>query len=137
VTYDEWSPGLFGDMTTDDGYWLMLESPYTISYQAYGGTAAQKNISLPAAGWNLIGCPFQRDVNWEDLMVTMGSTTVDMRTASKTNNWLCPIGFWWDASNQSQYDVGLPEDWPYSTQMHPWHGYWLESYVNDLTLTLR
>jgi hypothetical protein len=135
--YYESAPGIFGNLNTNEGYWLYVASPYTISYQAYGGTAAQRKISLPSAGWAIVGCPFQRDVNWEDIMVTNGGATVSMQTATKTNNWLNSTGYWWDSSSQSLYDIALPEDWPYTTQMHPWHGYWVQSYVNDLTLTLR
>jgi uncharacterized lipoprotein YddW (UPF0748 family) len=135
--YDDWAPSVFGNLNTNEGYWLIATSPYTISYQAYGGNAAMRDISLPSAGWAMVGCPFLKTAKWEDILVTNGGTTVSMQTAAKTNNWLNSTGYWYNSSDQSQYDIGLPEDWPNTTEMQTWHGYWVNSYVNDLTLTLR
>lgn len=137
IMYDEWNPGLFGGINTSEGYWLRADSPYTFSYQALAGCAAMRSVPLPSAGWASVGCPFLKNAKWEDILVTNGGTTVDMRTAANTNNWLSPFGFWWNSSNQSQYDIGLPEDWPSTSEMQPWHGYWINTYVNDLTLTMR
>lgn len=138
IMYDEWSPWLFGNLTVDQGYWLMVGAPYTFSYSGYRGMPA-RNTSLPAAGWNILGCPFEREVEFQDIMVVNGSTMVPIRNAAKDldKQWLCAIGFWWDSGSQSQYDVGLEEDWPSSTHLKPWHGYFLQSYVNNLTLQLR
>ena len=135
--YDVWNPSIFGNLNTSEGYWLMADSPYTFSYQAFAGCAAMRDVPLPSAGWAIVGCPFLTNAKWEDIMVTNGGTTVGMRTAAKTNNWLSAFGFWWDSASQSQYDIGLPEDWPSATEMQPWHGYWVNTYVNDLTLRLR
>jgi len=139
ITYDEWAPGVFSDLNTDEGYWLAVDSAYTISYQAYGGTAAMRDISLPASQWSIVGCPFQRNINWEDIRVTLGAVTVPLRNAANDldKGWLSSTAFWWDSMTQSQLDVGLPEDWPMTTQMQPWHGYWVNSSVDGLVLTLR
>ena len=138
IMYDMWAPGLFGNLMVDEGYWLMVAAPYTISYSANRGTPA-RNTSLPSAGWNMVGCPFEREVEWQDIMVVNGSQMVPIRNAAKDpdKQWLSATGFWWDSASQSQYDVGLEEDWPSTTHLKPWHGYWLESYVNNLKLQLR
>jgi hypothetical protein len=34
-------------------------------------------------------------------------------------------------------DFGLPEDFPTGTALYPWHGHWIQSFVNNLSLTLR
>jgi uncharacterized lipoprotein YddW (UPF0748 family) len=136
--YDEWKPEEFGNLMIDQGYWLIAESPYTISYSAYRDTPA-RNSSLPTAGWNMVGCPFEREVEWQDIMVVNGSQMVPIRNAVKDvdKQWLNGTAYWWESSNQSQYDLGLEEDWPSTTHMKPWHGYWVQSYVNNLTLQLR
>ncbi len=140
VMYDVWAPDIFGPMTPGDGYLYRTEdpAPYAISYTGYRGTPA-RNKSLPYAGWALIGCPFEKEVNWADVMVTRGTSMVPLRTASQYgNNWMSSIGFWWNNVEQSQYDIGLPEDWPSGgTTLVPWHGYWISTFQDGLTLQFR
>lgn len=138
IMYDESSPDGFGNLMIDQGCWLAVPSPYTISYSAYRGTPA-RNSSLPSAGWNIVGCPFEREVEWQDIMVVNGSQMVPIRNAVKDEDkqWLSGTAYWWESSNQSLYDLSFEEDGPNTTHMKPWHGYWVESYVNDLTLQLR
>jgi uncharacterized lipoprotein YddW (UPF0748 family) len=135
--YDYWRPDLFGDLQVSDGYLYRDSIGRTISYQAYGGGPAQVDVPLPLAGAALIGCPFNRDMPWENALITKNGVTVDLRTASKTNNWLSSVAFWWNAAEQSQYDVGLPEDWSNDVAIHPWHGYWMYTFTDGLTLHLR
>jgi len=134
--YDEWSPEAFGDMTVNDGYWLKVDSNYTINYQAYGGHAATHDIPIPAGGWAIIGCPFLTEREWEDTLVTLGTTTVPLATA-RDNGWMSSLGLWFDSSVQSMKELGLPDDFTPCTVLKPWHGYWVRTYTDNLTLTLR
>jgi hypothetical protein len=34
-------------------------------------------------------------------------------------------------------DFGLPDDFPTTTELRTWHGHWVQSFVNNLSLTLR
>jgi len=134
--YDEWDPDFFGNLSLDQGYWLTVDSPYTINYQAYGGYAGSREQSLPKAGWNIIGCPFPTDHKWADMRITNGTTTVSLEQG-RDNGWLNSVGIWWDSEYQSSRDVGLPDDYCFTDYLQPWHGHWLRTYVDNLTLTQR
>jgi len=136
ILYDVWTPDIFGNVSVDEGYWVQVDTSKTISYQAYGGTAATHTTQLPAAGWAIIGCSFQSNRQWPDTLVTLGATTVPISTA-RGNGWISGTGYWFDSSTQSMVDFGLPEDFPTGTELRTWHGHWVQSYVNSLTLTLR
>ena len=137
--YDETMPDWFGNMRTCDGYWIYQEVPRTISYQAYGGTPAMVETSLPTAGWSFIGSPFLTNTQWEDIRVTHAGQTVSMQSAAKDPDklWLNSIAMYLDNPTQSQYWIGLPEDAMWTCEMEPWRAYWVNTYVNDITLTLR
>ena len=134
--YDEWDPDFFGNLSLDQGYWLTVDSPYTINYQAYGGYAGSREQSLPKAGWNIIGCPFPTEHKWADMRITNGTTTVSLEQA-RDNGWVNSVGIWWDSEYQSSRDVGLPDDYCFTDYLQPWHGHWLRTYVDNLTLTQR
>ena len=134
--YDMNSPELFGNMSLDEGYWLRITSPYTISYQAYPGNPGSRTQSLPKAGWSIIGCPWPTEHAWADMRITNGSTTVSLAQA-KLNGWVNSIGNYWDAVGQGFLTVGLPEDNPWTENLQPWHGMWLKTYVDNLQLTQR
>ncbi|MDH7481597.1 MAG: family 10 glycosylhydrolase [Armatimonadota bacterium] len=137
IVYDQWTPETFGNCRVEEGYWLYASGNPTISYQAYGGTPTTRDISLPNAGWNLIGCPFLSEKRWADILVTKGGETLTLPTAAKDRGWLDATGWWWDNNSQSLRSLGLPEDWPDSEYIQPWHGYWISTNYNNLTLTLR
>ncbi|MBP6963173.1 MAG: hypothetical protein KBC96_02085 [Armatimonadetes bacterium] len=135
--YDLWTPEVFGNMLLTDGYWVQSDSPGTISYAGLDDNNSMDVwISLPKAGWSLIGNPFNRDFTWADAKVVDGNVTVSLQDAAYTNNWLSSVGMWWDAGTQSLYDIGLPDDWPYTETMQAWHGYWIQSNVDKIALIL-
>ena len=134
--YDMNSPELFGNMSLDEGYWLRITSPYTISYQAYPGNPGSRTQSLPKAGWSIIGCPWPTEHAWADMRITNGSTTVSLAQA-KANGWVNSIGNYWDAVGRGFLKVGLPEDNPWTENLQPWHGHWFKTYVDNLQLTQR
>ncbi len=137
TAYDVWSPEAFGNMNVENGYWLDSNSAGAISYEGYPSNATARDIPLSKSGWAIIGCPFTSNKQWPDTAATHGGQTVPLSTAVYTNNWLTSIGYWWDATVQSLSDIGLPEDFPSSETLQPWHGYWIQTNVDDLTLRLR
>lgn len=44
-------------------------------------------------------------------------------------DWLQTSGLWWDNQTQSQYDIGVASDWPTTTTLTPWYGYffWMKT----------
>ncbi len=137
ILYDSWSPEAFGDINVESGYWLESSTAGTISYQGYPSAATTRDIPLPKAGWAIIGCPFTSEKLWSNTLVRRGTETVPMVTAAHTNGWMNSMGYWWDTSTRSLCDFGLPEDFAPTETLQPWHGYWVQTHVDDITLTLR
>ncbi len=135
--YDSWGPEQFGEMNLENGCWLDSSSAVTISYQGISSSATTHDISLPTAGWAIIGCPFPVEKQWPSTTVKHDANTASILDASHTNGWLNSSGYWWDASTQSLVDFGLPEDFASWETLQPWHGYWVQTYVAGITLTLR
>ena len=135
--YDEWNPDAFGNLLLGEGYWLFSDTELPYSYSGLDDTDSMDIwISLPKAGWTMIGDPFSKEFPWENAKVTDGNVTVSMQVASKVNNWLNSTAYWWEGDTQSGYDLGIPEDWPSTLNMKPKHGYWVNSYQDKLALIL-
>jgi len=137
IGYDAWNPGLFGSCRRDEGYYLYTSGSREISYEAYSGTSAEYDIAISNAGWAIIGCPYMREKWWAGCEVRKGSETVSMSTACREKGWLSSIGWWWDNTSQSLRTLGLPDDFPESEYLQPWYGYWVQTYVDNLTLTIK
>lgn len=135
--YDSWSPEAFGDVDIENGYWLESASAGTVSYQGIPSSATTHDIVLPTGGWAIIGCPFTVDKQWPNTTVKHGVATASIFDASHTYSWLSSTGYWWDASVQGLMEIGLPEDFAPWETLQPWHGYWVQTYVDDVTLTLQ
>lgn len=133
--YDAWSPEQFGNMLLTDGYWLDTDADGTISYSGLDDNNSMDVwVSLPKAGWSLIGNPFDSEFTWANAKVVDGNVTISLQQAAKTEGWLNSQGYWWDNSTQGLCDFGIPDDWvPYETLL-PWHGYWVQSYVDKIAL---
>lgn len=138
ITYDELSPEDFGNMLLTDGYWINMDSVDSFSYDGLDDTDSMDVlISLPKAGWTMIGNPYSYNFPWANNKVTDGNQTITITDASQYGaNWLYSVGYWWDSSTQSLVDVGLPEDLPTTEEMTPWHGYWVQSNIDKIGLIL-
>lgn len=135
--YDSWNPEDYGAMLLTDGFWLVTDSAQTISYAGLDDNNTMDVwISLPKAGWAMIGNPFNRDYTWADAKVVDGNVTISLLQAAKTEGWLESYGYWWDSSTQSLCDFGIPEDFMSTDILLPWHGYWVQSYVDKIALIL-
>ena len=131
VTYNKFSPGLFGNMLIGEGYWMKTgSSGLGVDYQGLTDTDTMDIwISLPKAGWNLIGNPFSFDYTWANAKVTDGNETVSLATArAAPRQWLVTKMNWWNEATQGWATVGIPADIFYTTAvLHPWHGYYLKT----------
>ncbi len=137
LLYDTWSPEAFGNMLLTDGYWLVTDAAGTISYPGLDDNDAMDVwVSLPKAGWAIIGNPFSTEFTWENAKVVDGNVTISLQQAAKTEGWLNSFGFWWDGSTQSLCDFGIPEDFASTGVLQAWHGYWVQSYVDKIALIL-
>jgi len=121
-----WGP--FGGALLGDGYWLRMDRPQPIVYSGkYSSLDQWISICLP--GWILIGHPRPFDLPLAEVSVHDGGEIKSMYNASLYGaGWLNSLGYWWDATFQSLNDVGLPDDWPMTTDLYKCHGYWFEIY---------
>lgn len=133
VIYDLWSPDAYGGMVLGDGHWLQTDAPGTISFAGRYQPEDQW-ISLPKAGFSLIGQTFNHSTGWADVKIHNGTSIVSMSDAIHMESWLQASGFWWDSAAQGLCDFGLEEDYYSNTTLDPWHGYWVESLVDNLSL---
>lgn len=135
IVYDMWMPQTYGGVLIGDGAWLDTDSPATISYQGRLQPDDQW-ITLPLTGWTLIGQPFDHNTYWSDVKVHNGKSVATMEDACRIEGWMQSMGYWWENSTQSLSDIGLPDDWPSSEILLAWHGYWVQSNVDNLSLII-
>ncbi len=135
MIYDAWSPESYGGILLGDGHWLQTTAPATISYEGRY-QANDQWISLPSVGWTLIGQPFNYSTPWANVKVHNGKSVLSMHDATRLEGWMNSVGYWWDSATQGLCDLGLEEDFAYHTTLQPWHGYWVESYVDNLSLII-
>ena len=113
------------------GYWLYLDAPDTVSYTGDLLFGPQQ-IDLDAAGWHLIGCPANTSVALTSLQVRSGDQTKTFAQAAAAN-WLVGTLYGWDPGAGS-YRTCSTNPWAGATALQPWHGYWLRTIVDNLTL---
>jgi hypothetical protein len=128
--YDMWSEpqGPFGGNVIGDGYWLRLDdTAWAVDYSAKISTLDEWN-SLCVAGWMLAGQPKLHHTYWADCKVHDGAQIKSLYDAAVGYGagWLSSIGYWFDNSTQSMIDIGLPDDYPTTDILRPWHGYWFQ-----------
>lgn len=136
VMFDMWSPETFGGMLLGDGYWVRLASPWSISYTGVSSTL-DKWIGVPSSGWLLIGLPRQADMEWDGIQVHNGAIISPNLTDAgyiKDPAWVQTTGYWWDNTFQGLVDIGVPDDWPSSTTMTAWHGFWFKAFQGNKAL---
>jgi hypothetical protein len=134
LIYDSWAPETFGNISRADGYWLQSDSPRAFSTMVYSSSPTDFIAAVPKTGWALIGNPLANSRSWADTLVTNGLEVQPMVIAAKSREWLNSMGYWWDSETQGLYDFGLPEDFVVNTTIEPWHGYWIQTYSDNLSL---
>jgi len=123
--WDIWSEpnGQFGGMALGDGYWMWLDGVWNFSYSAKKSWLDQW-VAACQPGWVQMGHTCNEDIPLVQVSLHDGGQIKPIREASQWGDgWIQSIGFWWDNTTQSQYDIGLPEDWAFTDTLYPWHGY--------------
>jgi hypothetical protein len=135
--WDQWSEvgshGPFGAMVLGDGYWLMLDADWAVSYSGRN-SALDQWTGVCNSGWMIIGQPKDHNTYLADVKVHDGSAIYSMYDAILTNLWIDCTGYWWDNSTQGLVDIGIPDCWCSTDTLMPWHGYWIQAYQGDLAL---
>ena len=119
----------FPAIATGQGYWIKtLESKVIAPAGTLVDDSQDYDIPL-GAGWNQIGCPFTREVNWSALRVkyTSGGVTnnVSLATAA-ASGWIKDYGWMYDKGT-GNYNLVRASS---SDTLIPWKGYWLKANVN-------
>lgn len=135
--YSMWTPEDFGNILLTDGYWLNLgeAGANQLSFEAItDNDDTDMWISLPKTGWTIIGCPFSYPVDWNTVEVTDGTATVPL--ANVRDQWLHTYTYWWDSTvpGGGLRTMGLDDDWTDTVMLEPWHGFWVQSLVDNLAL---
>jgi len=141
--YDAWMPSAFGPISADEGYWLQTTSPGTLKCAGRLQTTP-RHIMLPhtlpdpSNAWTIIGYPFETAQEWGNCTVYNPNAVPDTKSIldARDAGWISSMLYGWDSATQSLINVGLPDDWPTTTQLEPWHGYWLVSKADDLRLII-
>ena len=138
VFYDESNPSLFGSIAVGDGYWLYSGSAGDISFSGFDYPAdTDAWISLPEGEYQytLIGIPFDTAVDWDEVAVTDGETSVLMSDEDSANyGGVCLDG--WDNYTQSSFTLGPTWAYPDETETRPWNSYMAGSLVDNLALII-
>lgn len=121
-------PGDFDLMEVGRGYWLRLDVP---ARPSYWGTQAPAPISIPLAGWTLVGLPRTHAVRWADVEVTDGSTTLSVPQAAAAG-WIQERAFWYDGAAYRTLAVSGGDD----DFMRPWRGTWVLAEREGLRLVI-
>lgn len=137
VGYAEISPADFGNMLLGDGFWVFRNGTDTgtCSYQGVD-VSGDHWISLPKAGWTLIGYPNNTptSVDYSNLLVTNGIKTDSMTDAAYTDGWISDTGYFWNNSAGGLGTVGLADAFPDTTLLNTQQGYWIYTNVDNLAL---
>lgn len=132
VSAGTWGP--FGGALLGDGYWI--DSFFDV-YFTYSGKRSDQDkwVSVCKPGWIILGYPKEDGMLWEDVKVHDGSRMLSLHDASLHGmGWLNSIGYWWDETVQGLVDIGIPDDWPATSDLRSCHGYWFEFYQGNKSL---
>jgi len=135
IEYSQFSADAFGNMLLGDGYWLNNTTGATQTFSYDGADVTGDHwISLPTAGWTLIGYPnYGRDsVPFDEVKVTDGKTTKSMAEAISAG-WLQDFALTWDAVNSSFLEVGTSDSFYPLKDMEKGKGYWFLSLRDPAT----
>jgi len=155
IAYDDLDPAAFGNILLGDGYWLLSDGTYTVSYDGVpdgvpdgSGNMTDMWVSLPgyqldtddAGGWHLIGQPFNHDtavdagsMTGDNLFLTDGTTLKTWGEAAGAG-WCDAVLTAFDPNTQGQYTVGF--DLADDDHIRPGKGYWFLTYKDNLALII-
>lgn len=114
-------------ITTGQAYWIKTLVPKVVAPSG-GLLDVTQDFGIPlSAGWNQIGCPFNRDVEWGSLLVRYavnGVTSNHTLDEAAAAGWVKDYGWMYDKASGNYALVRA------STSNHTlieWKGYWLKA----------
>jgi hypothetical protein len=105
------------------GYWLLLLDSALIDYEGlccqpqYGPVCLDLN---PV--WNIVGCPFITDADWDLTSVDSGDVSLSF-TEAVGRGWISSVKYGWNGTN-----------YYFAETLEPSKAYWMASLVPDLSL---
>jgi hypothetical protein len=150
IVWDAWSEcgednGAFasgGHLDTGQGYWVNATgNTGTITYATVPETAP-KIVNIGKTGWALVGNPFTSPVdvdgaNNKVLFTKEGSADRTWAQASldpNGDNWVEPVGYWWDAQLQALVDIGPVDAWTSTQTLGVNNGVWIQPRVDGVSI---
>jgi hypothetical protein len=112
-TIDPMAPGL--------GYWLRVLSDTTIAVDGLLPSDSDDVTTQLYAGWNMIGCGRNRNVDLGELLVQRGASDSEPFADAITDGWV-QAGLW-AYSQQSGYEL--------TQKLKPFEGYWLRCLLRE------
>lgn len=146
-TYDYWSQpdAYFGGILLGDGYQVYNDGYASGVNSVDGvpdgvpdalGNKTDMWISLPKAGWNLIGCPY-------NTAVTIDQDTgapIYFTDGTQMLAWGAALGVFLNSDNMQRwsgpYWVFAGMNWSGEEQMLPGKGYWIYTTVDNLAMVI-
>jgi hypothetical protein len=115
-------------------YWLKLATAGQLGLAGASlDTSTSQYLVDLKRGWNQIGNPFPRVMQWGRVMVVGAEDIVDL-TEACIRGWIRPSLFSWDpAAGQYVYPPGGALDF----ELQPWEGYWIKANTPCQLLFLR
>lgn len=137
VTYSAASPWLFGNLYSDEGYWLYAPSGATVKLNGSAATSSRR-IKLPQttnpSAYALIGYPFETAQSFSNCQVyNPNSAAPQTRPLLEAISlgWIPGTFYAWNSATQTQYDVNLS-----TAQLDPWRGYRAAALVAGVELII-
>ncbi|KPJ64165.1 hypothetical protein AMK68_02220 [candidate division KD3-62 bacterium DG_56] len=121
------------DLVPGEGYWLWAFSNDTIQYEACGPTApAPIVVDYGSAGWHMMGYP--KDIGQMDVAsVIFRYDAMDYTFAEVAYSWISDPMYGYRASIVGYETVGI-EPWDMNDKIYGFRGYWLYTYLDNVSL---
>ncbi len=131
-TYSAWIPEAFPALCVGIGFWLQVTQPHNIVTQVIRDDPdTDVWISLPVAGYAIVGHPFASPTAVSGCCITDGIEMLSMAEAA-SRGWLDGGLYYWESSSGSLCYIDT--QWDDAAQFSPWHGYWVQSLKPNLAM---
>lgn len=131
-TYSAWMPEAFPPLCVGIGFWLQVVQPYNIVTRVISDDPdTDMWISLPVAGYTIVGHPFTSPRRVNGCHITDGLEMLSVAEAA-ARGWLDGGIFFWESSAAALCYIDA--QWDDNAEFSPWHGYWVQSLKPNLAL---
>ncbi|MFC1926726.1 PKD domain-containing protein, partial [Chloroflexota bacterium] len=121
--YQMWTAqNLLFDAELGCGYWVKVADATEIDAEGFPTGGQDRTIHL-SQGWNMIGHPFNFPVDWGNVQVNYGDTTLGIVEAHD-NGWVLKYLYGYNPVIGG-YEMAVAPD----GQLDAWHGYWVKALV--------